>query len=89
MKLMGEARARGAAVAPSADATERFRDKMRAAFPGTVWVGCKNWYSDGDGTPILWPLRQDEHRDFLAQVREEDLDFVPIARPDAPKPLSP
>jgi cation diffusion facilitator CzcD-associated flavoprotein CzcO len=89
MKLMDEARARGAAVAPSAEATERFRDKMRAAFPGTVWVGCKNWYSDGDGTPILWPLRQDEHRDFLAQVREEDLNFVPIVRPDAPKPLSP
>jgi len=80
LRLMDEARARGAAVAPSVAATERFRAKMRAAFPGTVWVGCKNWYSDTQGTPILWPLRQDEHRDFLAEMRLEDLDFVPTAK---------
>jgi len=78
LKLMDEARARGAAVAPSRAATERFRDKMREAFPGTVWVGCKNWYSDTEGTPILWPLPQDQHRDFLAEPRFEDLDFVPV-----------
>ena len=48
-----------------------------AAFPGTVWVGCKNWYSDQEGTPILWPLPQDEHEDFFAEVRMDELDFVP------------
>jgi len=79
LRLMDEARRRGATVAPSAAATERFRARMRAAFPGTVWVGCKSWYTDEEGTPILWPLRQDQHADFFAQARLEDLDFVPIS----------
>jgi hypothetical protein len=73
---MDESAKRHAAVAPSAEATERFRARMRAAFPGTVWVGCKNWYIDAEGTPILWPLPQDEHEKFFAEVREEDLEFT-------------
>jgi cation diffusion facilitator CzcD-associated flavoprotein CzcO len=79
LRLMDEAKRRGAAVAPSEAATERFRARMRDAFPGTVWVGCKNWYSDRDGTPILWPLPQDQHANFFAAARFEDLDFLPIA----------
>jgi len=79
LRLMDEAKRRGAAVAPSEAATERFRARMRDAFPGTVWVGCKNWYSDRDGTPILWPLPQDQHADFFAATRFEDLDFLPIS----------
>jgi len=81
LRLMDEAKRRGAAVAPSEAATERFRARMRDAFPGTVWVGCKNWYSDRDGTPILWPLPQDQHADFFAATRFEDLDFLPISSP--------
>ncbi|MGH7032506.1 MAG: flavin-containing monooxygenase [Stellaceae bacterium] len=81
LRLMDEAKRRGAAVVPSAAATERFRARMRAAFPGTVWVGCKNWYSDRDGTPILWPLPQDQHADFFAAARLEDLDFLSVSPP--------
>ena len=77
LRLIAEARKRNAAVAPTAAATEKFRARMRAAFPGTVWVGCKNWYSDQEGTPILWPLPQDQHEDFFAEVRMDELDFVP------------
>ena len=77
MKAIEAGRAKGAAVAPTAAATEKFRERMRAAFPGTVWVGCKNWYIDSKGTPILWPLRQDEHGKLLAELHEEDLEFVP------------
>jgi cation diffusion facilitator CzcD-associated flavoprotein CzcO len=76
LRLMDEARRRGAAVAPTAEATERFRARIRAALPGTVWVGCKNWYSDQEGTPILWPLPQDQHAEFFAEPRLDDLDFV-------------
>jgi hypothetical protein len=53
---------------------------MRAAFPGTVWLGCKNWYSDQEGTPILWPLPQDEHAALFANVVEEDLQFLPASQ---------
>jgi hypothetical protein len=50
---------------------------MRAAFPGTVWLGCKNWYSDGEGTPILWPLPQDEHKEFFEELRLDEMEFIP------------
>jgi len=80
LRLMDEARRRGATVAPTAEATERFRARIRAALPGTVWVGCKNWYSDGEGTPILWPLPQDQHADFFAETRLDDLDFLPSSQ---------
>ena len=80
LRLMDEARRSGATVAPTAEATERFRARIRAALPGTVWVGCKNWYSDGEGTPILWPLPQDQHADFFAETRLDDLDFLPSSQ---------
>jgi cation diffusion facilitator CzcD-associated flavoprotein CzcO len=76
MRLMDTASARGMAVAPSAEATEKFRARMREAFPGTVWVGCKNWYIDQEGTPILWPLPQDQHEEFFREIREQDLEFT-------------
>jgi cation diffusion facilitator CzcD-associated flavoprotein CzcO len=69
---------RRAAVMPSQAATQRFVERMRAALPGTVWVGCKNWYSDSSGTPILWPLPQDDHTAMLSRVAEEDLEFVSL-----------
>jgi cation diffusion facilitator CzcD-associated flavoprotein CzcO len=77
MKLMEIARQRHVTIAPTATATEKFLARLGAAFPGTVWLGCKNWYSDKQGTPILWPLRQDEHEDFFAKVTEEDLQISP------------
>src|SRR5436853_7311410 len=57
MRLIGEARARNAAVAPTAAATENFIARLEAAFPGTVWVGgCKNWYTSRQPNPVLGPL---------------------------------
>jgi cation diffusion facilitator CzcD-associated flavoprotein CzcO len=83
MRLIAEARRRGAAVAPTASATEKFLARMRAALPGTVWLGgCKNWYSDQQGTPILWPLPQEDHRTLLNELAAEDLQFIPAARSD-------
>ena len=77
MRLIELARERGIAIAPTAEATKKFVERMDSAFPGTVWVGCKNWYSDQHGTPILWPLPQDEHKAFFEHIATEDLQFIP------------
>ncbi|HEY1301178.1 MAG TPA: NAD(P)/FAD-dependent oxidoreductase, partial [Stellaceae bacterium] len=78
MRLIGEARARRAAVAPTAAATEKFLARLDTAFPGTVWVGgCKNWYTSRQPTPVLWPLPQNEHRAFFAAAPFEDFEFIP------------
>jgi hypothetical protein len=46
MRLIAEARARRATIAPTAAATEKFLARLGAAFRATVWVGgCKNWYN--------------------------------------------
>ncbi|MGH7089691.1 MAG: flavin-containing monooxygenase [Stellaceae bacterium] len=79
MRLIAIARERKVAVAPTAEATRRFVDRLDAAFPSTVWVGCRNWYNDGHGTPILWPLPQEEHRSFLSRVVPDDLELIPVA----------
>ena len=72
MRLVAEARARSAAVAPTAAATERFLARLGAAFPGTVWVGgCKNWYTGDQGRPLLWPLPQSEHKAFFDRAPAE------------------
>ena len=76
MQAIDLAREKHVAVAPTQAATDRFVKRMRDAFPGTVWVGCKNWYIDSKGTPILWPLPQDEHAKLLAHLDEKDLELT-------------
>jgi cation diffusion facilitator CzcD-associated flavoprotein CzcO len=80
MRLIRLARERQVAIAPTAAATQKFVARLDDAFPGTVWVGCRNWYSDKSGTPILWPLPQDAHKEFFAQIATEDLEFIPVGR---------
>ena len=83
MRLIAEARARGAAAAPTVAATEKFLARLGAAFPGTVWVGgCKNWYTSDQPTPVLWPLPQQEHKAFFEQVPLEDFQFTPTRLSD-------
>ena len=78
LRLLAIARERNATVMPTRAATDRFVERMRAALKGTVWVGCSNWYSDQSGTPVLWPLPQDEHKRLLERVVVEDFEFLPI-----------
>ncbi len=78
LRIVELARERGAAVMPTAEATDKFVARIRAAMPGTVWVGCSNWYSDQTGMPILWPLPQDDHPAMLADIALGDLQFVPV-----------
>ena len=83
MRLIAEARGRRAAVAPTVAATEKFLARLGAAFPGTVWVGgCKNWYSDQPGIPILWPFPQSVHKAFFDEVAMQDFQFIPAGQGD-------
>lgn len=77
MELIEIARRRNVTVAPTMEATEKFVARLDAAFPDTVWVRCNNWYADQQGTPILWPLPQQAHKEFFAKVTESDLQIVP------------
>jgi cation diffusion facilitator CzcD-associated flavoprotein CzcO len=83
MRLITEARARRAAVAPTVAATETFLARLGAAFPGTVWVGgCRNWYTSAQATPVLWPLPQSEHKAFFEAVPADDFEFIPTGQRD-------
>ena len=83
MRLIAEARARRAAVAPTVAATEKFLARLGAAFPGTVWVGgCKNWYTSRQPTPVLWPFPQSAHKAFFEAVPTEDFQFIPTGAGD-------
>jgi cation diffusion facilitator CzcD-associated flavoprotein CzcO len=80
MRLIELSRDRGVTVEPTVAATENFLARMRAALPDTVWVGCSNWYSDQQGTPILWPLTQDDHKAFFEGIDESEFNLVPATR---------
>jgi hypothetical protein len=83
MRLIVEARARHAAVAPTVVATEKFLARLGAAFPGTVWVGgCENWYTSRQPNPVLWPFPQNEHKAFFEAVPKEDFQFIPTGSGD-------
>ena len=61
------------AIAPSADATQRFNAALREAMKGTVWVtGCRSWYLDKNGNPALWPWSFDRFRAEMGNPRWTD-----------------
>lgn len=76
LALLAIARERGAAMMPTREATDRFVQRIEAALPGTVWVGCRNWYADQSMTPVLWPLPQDDHTRLLERVVVGDFELV-------------
>jgi cation diffusion facilitator CzcD-associated flavoprotein CzcO len=78
MRLIEMARDRHVAIAPTEAATEKFLARLDAAFPDTVWVGCKNWYADQAGRPILWPLPQNEHKEFFEHLATDELEVTPV-----------
>jgi cation diffusion facilitator CzcD-associated flavoprotein CzcO len=83
MRLIAEARARRAAAAPTAAATEKFLARLDGAFPGTVWVGgCHNWYTSDQPNPVLWPFPQSDHKAFFEGVPVEDFEFTPTGPRD-------
>ena len=73
-----------ASVAPTADATARWLDYIRAGMPGTVWAsGCNSW-SLGDGdTPVLWPYDRRAWHAALRRPELADYDVRPAVTPVA------
>jgi cation diffusion facilitator CzcD-associated flavoprotein CzcO len=60
-------------VVPTDEATDAYYDRLKAAFPGTIWVtGCQSWYLDNAGLPELWPWTPARHRKMLSGVQRSD-----------------
>lgn len=72
LDLVGEIRAgRCRTVQPSTEACAAFNQSVRDSMGGTVWVsGCRSWYLDDKGRPILWPWTLER---FLDDMRTPDL----------------
>jgi cation diffusion facilitator CzcD-associated flavoprotein CzcO len=53
-------------IEPTREATEAFNRDVKEAMKGTLWVtGCKSWYLDESGDPVLWPWTARRfHRDL-------------------------
>lgn len=53
-------------------AVARFADYMKAGLKKTAWVGgCRSWYLNADGEPILWPY---SWRRWVDEMETPDLD---------------
>ena len=69
-----------ALLRPPSEATEDFNRDLRDAMRGTTWVsGCKSWYLDDTGTPILWPWPPSGFAKALSEpiLSDFDLDVAP------------
>jgi cation diffusion facilitator CzcD-associated flavoprotein CzcO len=59
------------ALAPTAEATQKFHASLLEAMQDTVWVtGCNSWYLDKDGVPNTWPWTA---RRFHKEMRRPQL----------------
>lgn len=61
------------AIEPRLDAVQRFADYIKTGMSKTVWVGgCRSWYLDGDGDPILWPYTWQQWLDEMEEPAMQD-----------------
>jgi len=57
-------------------AQDRFNQAVYKQMKNTVWVsGCKSWYQDSRGIPILWPWTPKKFRRDLARPNWSELDL--------------
>jgi cation diffusion facilitator CzcD-associated flavoprotein CzcO len=67
MQLVDKLRAGAHEVSATQEAMETFEADREAAVPNTVWVtGCKSWYLDDRGIPMVWPWGFDRFREVMA-----------------------
>lgn len=65
------------ALAPKADAADRFTSGLRRDLEGSIWLsGCRSWYLADDGTPVIWPASPAAHRKLLDVPRLADYEPV-------------
>jgi cation diffusion facilitator CzcD-associated flavoprotein CzcO len=69
----------GKGYAPTAEATEKFVEGIRAALPGTTYSKGDNWYSQQVGVPIIWPFTRADHEAQYAELQMSDFDAFPSA----------
>jgi cation diffusion facilitator CzcD-associated flavoprotein CzcO len=62
------------ALAPTTEATERFRAEVRSALPNTTFVSCRNWFMDSHGTPIVWPWTKAKHSEQFVGLDLSDFE---------------
>jgi cation diffusion facilitator CzcD-associated flavoprotein CzcO len=69
-------------VAPTAEATARWLDYIRAGMPGTVWAsGCNSWYLGDGEVPVLWPYDRRAWHRLLRRPELADYERVPARVP--------
>lgn len=61
-------------VEPQQQAIECFSEHVKQGLKNTTWVaGCRSWYLDSDGDPILWPYTWQQWLDEMDEPQLEDL----------------
>lgn len=65
MKCIDKIREERIAMAPRADATDKLMAQYREAAKTTIWAtgGCRSWYQDEEGVPIIYPYLAEQFRD--------------------------
>jgi len=64
-------------VSATAAATEHFEAERVEAAKKTVWVtGCRSWYLDDRGIPMVWPWTFDRFREEMAQPRQQAYELI-------------
>ena len=77
LQLLDHARARGGAIAASAEALARFEAERVEATKHTVWAtGCRSWYLDDRGVPAAWPWPFSRFRERMAAPDLADFEVV-------------
>jgi cation diffusion facilitator CzcD-associated flavoprotein CzcO len=87
MRLFEVIAATGKGYAPSAEATRKFTEGVKAALPGTTYSEGKNWYSQTVGVPIIWPFTRAEHEAQYAELEMSDFDAFPLAAAKSHDPV--
>jgi cation diffusion facilitator CzcD-associated flavoprotein CzcO len=66
-----------AAIAPDWDRSVELLEEIVGRAKETVWYtgGCKSWYLDKNGVPLLNPLTVQQLHDDLSEVARDDLHF--------------
>lgn len=65
-----------AAMAPNAEITNHFSEKLRTAFGDTIWTsGCSSWYLDDDGIPATWPWSPSDYHRQLSRPDFSEYDL--------------
>jgi len=86
LQLLGPLR-RGEAteITATPEALARLEASRVEASHRTIWsTGCRSWYLDDRGIPMVWPWPFSMFRAEMATPRWEDYEIRPLRRPVAP-----